>query len=65
MEKNKLSGCMTIIVVIAIILIVGGILNHVSEQVEKLDWFTNTFIGVIILALILGIIYFYDQSRNK
>jgi len=56
---------MTIIVVIAIILIVGGILNHVSEQVEKLDWFTNTFIGVIILALILGIIYFYDQSRNK
>ena len=65
MEKNKLSGCLTIIIVFAVIMIVGGILNHVSEQAEKLDWFTNTFIGAIIMGLILAVFYYADKSRNK
>lgn len=65
MDKNKLSGCMIIIIVFAVIMIVGGVLNHVSEQAEKLDWVTDTFIGAIIVGLILAVIHYANKSRNK
>lgn len=57
MEKNTLRGCLTAIIVLAIIMVVGGVLNHVSEQLEKLDWFTSTLIGAIIFGLIIAVIH--------
>jgi len=59
--KNN-SGCG---VGIGLVVLVGiGLLcNHASEEAEKLDTITNVFIGTLILGLVFLCIFLY--SKNK
>lgn len=56
MEKNKEIGCLTVIAIIVVLYVIWIVLTHVSEQLEKLDWFAGAFISVIFIGLILLVI---------
>lgn len=61
MENKKVKGCLTGIIVFIVLMLIAALLNHVSEEAAKLDWITSTFIGAVILGLILAVIYYKDK----
>jgi len=62
-ETPKKTNGLTIVVIIIVLLGIGGIINHVSNQLNKTDTITNLFVGGLFsTALVVGVIYF---SKNK
>lgn len=55
-ESKKNLGCISIILIIIAVVAIVLILEHFTEQLGKLDWFSNAIIGVIILGFILLLI---------
>ena len=62
MPSNK-TGCFFIIFIGIIGLAIGFVCNHVAEQTEKLDTFSNFFIGAVIFGLIALCFYLYDSRK--
>ena len=54
MEKKKTIGCIPIVISSVVIVL---ILEYFTEQLAKLDWFTNLIIGIFLLGVILLVIH--------
>ena len=49
---------------IFIVLVLGGfgwLCNHVEEDIKKLDWITNLFLG----AVVVGLLFIIIKGMNK
>jgi hypothetical protein len=67
MNKNSESSGCSFWVVIGIIgfLIFGFALNHLSDEVKKLDGPANFILGIIVCGLFYGLIYFAMFKDKK
>jgi len=54
MENKKTVGCIPIIIISVVIVL---ILEYFTEQLAKLDWFTNLITGIFLLGVILLVIH--------
>ena len=62
-NENKKGSKWVVVLVIIGLLGIGFMCNHAAEEAEKLDTFTNYFIGTIIFGLTCLCIYFYSKSK--
>lgn len=63
MDQKKNSGCMTILIVLVPLTLIGLVCSHVEKEVAKMDGFTNTVLGVTFIGLLVLCYYFYDRSK--
>jgi hypothetical protein len=48
----------------SILILIGFICNHDSDEAKKLDSFSDFIIGITIVGLIFLAYYFYDKNKH-
>ena len=61
--EKKPTNYFAVVIVVILLLGVGFVCNHVQEEAQKLDTFTDLVLGTTIFGLICLCFYFY--SKNK
>ncbi len=61
--QKKQTGCRPIVITIIVLLSIGFVCDHVHEEVQKLDTFTDLVLGTTILGLICLCYYLYSKGK--